>query len=342
MTKVVLPVHDTIINTFNLYGSITSMISNNGHCFQWIYNNFIQIRYVYDWDTFFFDNHHLLMDNCPWINHHVIPKFFIESKWDSIAEFIIDSLDKGNYVYLYVDRFHLSASVSSFNKNSNLHEIFIYGYDIIAKEFLVADNLAYGKYIRTVCTFEEIEQGYAAINSDNFSFINPNSHFFLNVHLLSLKEENEYSINIPQIAESINNYLDSALSVDVSFKEKALFGQKSIYYSVDRFVNQKPNSLDIRAFHLFWEHKKLMFDRIHYLIKENYLSDCQCLLEKYRNIRDTFETIRNMALKYNVTRDPIFFSRIQLRVSNVLIEERSILKEISEKLVQQSEPLYES
>lgn len=332
MTKVVLPIHDTIINTFNIYGSITSIISNNEKCFPWIYNNFIQIRYVYDWDTFFFDNHHLLMDSCPWINHHVIPKFFIESKWDSISEFIIDSLDKGNYVYLYVDRFYLSASVPNFKKRSNLHEIFIYGYDIKTKEFLVADNLEYGKYIRTVCTFEEIEQGYAAINSENFYFINSESHFFLNVHLFSLKDEGEYSINVPQIAKSINDYLDSELTIDVSFKEKTLFGQKCIYYSVDRFLNIKPESLDIRAFHLFWEHKKLMFDRINYLIKENYLPDGHYFVERYRNIRDAFESIRNMALKYNVTQNHTLFNRIQLRVSDVLIEEMSILKEISENL----------
>ncbi|WP_419888966.1 hypothetical protein [Paenibacillus xylanexedens] len=333
MTKVILPVHNTIIDTFNIYGSITSIISNNEKCFTWIYNNFIQLRYVYDWNTVFFDNHHLLMDNCPWLNHHVIPKFIVQQKWNCLTQFIKESLDNGSYVYLYIDRFHLSASKSNFKKKSNLHEIFIYGYNNESEEFFIADNLAYGKYIRAVCTFEEIEKGYAAINSEKFPYISSDNPFFHNIHLFNLKEEKEYNINIPQIAESIKNYLDSAPSIDLSFKEKTLFGQESIYFSVNRFEDQKPEPLDIRAFHLFWEHKKLMVDRINYLIKENYLSDCNYFVENYKSICDSFEYIRNMALKYNITQDLKLFYKIQLRVRDVLKEEMSVLNEVRDNLV---------
>ncbi|GJM73119.1 hypothetical protein HMSSN036_53350 [Paenibacillus macerans] len=54
MTRIELPMYDPIIDTYNIYGSITSVISNKEECWAWIYNNFIQIRYVYDWDATFF------------------------------------------------------------------------------------------------------------------------------------------------------------------------------------------------------------------------------------------------------------------------------------------------
>lgn len=325
MDKFELPVYDTIINTFNVYGSISSIISNQDKCLPWFYNNFIQIRYVYDWNTYFFDNHHLLLDNCPWINHHVIPKFIIENKWDSIIDFIIDSIKLGNYVYLYVDRFYISAS-KAYLKKSRLHEIFIYGYDMKTREFYVADNLADGKYIRTVCTFTEIEQGYTSIDSNN--------HFFLNIHLLSLKEEDDYFLNIPQITKSISNYLDSAFTTDVSFKERTLFGQNAILFSVDCITedNKEHALLDKRAFHLFWEHKQLMLSRIKYLIKEIHLSNVDHLVDNYKKTSLRFEVIRNMALKYNLKKDQNLLSRIRENIKDGLREEKLILENVLEIL----------
>ncbi|QKS45632.1 hypothetical protein HUB94_15205 [Paenibacillus cellulosilyticus] len=319
--KVELPVHDTIINTFNIYGSITSIISNKEQCWPWMYNNFIQIRYVYDWNVYFFDHHHLLIDNCPWLDHHVIPKYFIESKWNSIVELIIDSLNSGNYLYLFVDRYHISAAKEFYKKSPCIHEIFIYGYNIETRELLVADNLQNGKYIQTVCTFEEIELGYNAVDTDN--------NFYLDVHLLSLKEENKYNINISQIAQSLNNYLDSTCSMDVSFKERTLFGQKAILFSVENVADQK---IDIRAFHLFWEHKHLMFSRINYLIQHNVLSEGQCLLDSYRSIRDKFESLRNLALKYNITKENKLLTKIHSHIVEGLSEEKQILMEVKDRL----------
>ncbi|MFX3650433.1 MAG: hypothetical protein ACE3K2_13485 [Paenibacillus sp.] len=318
MVKMELPIQDTIINTFNVYGSISSILSNNKKCLPWFYNNFIQIRYVYDWDTFFFDNHHLLMDNCPWLNHHVVPRFVIESKWDSIVDFIVDSLKLGHYVYLYVDRYFISAS-TAYLKWSHLHEIFIYGFDWESKKFLIADNLSDGKYVQTECTFEEVAQGYNAMKGNN--------HFFLNIHLLSKKEEEEYTLNLPQIIMSIENYLNSVITLDVSFKEKTLFGQNAILFSVDKMIEDETKRLDKRAFHLFLEHKKLMLSRINYLIHENRLK-YEHVSESYKNIVRRFEIIQNMTLKYNKTKDQNSLSRIRNQISDGLNEEKLVLDEM--------------
>ncbi|WP_339255930.1 hypothetical protein MKZ12_17985 [Paenibacillus sp. FSL R5-0713] len=318
MVKIELPIQDTIINTFNVYGSISSIISNNKKCFPWFYNNFIQIRYVYDWDTFFFDNHHLLLDNCPWLNHHIVPRFVIESKWDSIVDFIVDSIKLGHYVYLYVDRYFISTS-KAYLKWSHVHEIFIYGFNSESKKFLIADNLSDGKYVQTECTFEEIAQGHNAIEVSN--------HFFLNIHLLSKKEEEEYTLNLPQIILSIENYLNSVITLDVSFKEKTLFGQNAILFSVDKMIKDENKLLDKRAFHLFLEHKKLMLSRINYLIHVNELK-YEHVSESYKDILRRFEIIKNLSLRYNITKDRDVLFRIRDQILDGLYEEKLILDEM--------------
>ncbi|TKJ93350.1 hypothetical protein PaeCFBP13512_02835 [Paenibacillus sp. CFBP13512] len=318
MTIIKLPVQETLLDTYNIYGSISSVVSYNKNSLPWFYNNFIQIRYVYDWNTFFFDNHHLLIDNCPWLNHYIIPRFFIESKWESITDFIIDSLKSHNYVYMYVDRYFISSS-KVYLKHSYWHEIFIYGFDSENRKFLVADNLSDGKYVHIECTFDEILKGYNAISSDN--------QFFLNVHLLSQKEETEYAVNIHQIILSLKNYLNSTITIDVSFKEKTIFGQEAILFSIDNTINNKTNLLDQRAFCLFYEHKKLMLNRIEFLISEEQ-SKLESVLECYKDIVKKFEIIKNMVLKYNKKIDYFFLLRIRKHIIEGLREEKKILEEM--------------
>ncbi|ETT32717.1 hypothetical protein C161_22189 [Paenibacillus sp. FSL R5-192] len=226
--------------------------------------------------------------------------FVIESKWDSIVDFIVDSLKLGN-------------KMVSFN------EIFIYGFNSGSKKFLIGDNLSDGKYVQTECTLEEIVQGYNAIKVNN--------HFFLNIHLLSKKEEEEYTLNLPQIIMSIENYLNSVIALDVSFKEKTLFGQNAILFSVDKIIKDENKLIDKRAFLLFLEHKKLMLSRINYLIHENGLK-CKHVLESYENIVRRFEIIKNRTLKYNVTKNQKLLFRIRDQILDGLYEEKFILDEM--------------
>lgn len=242
--------------------------------------------------------------------------FFIRQKWGSLTDMIIDSLNLNNYVYLYVDRFHIKK-YQGYKRKSLWHEIFIYGYDTERKVFLVADNLLEGKYIRTECSFNEVELGYSAINSNN--------HFFLNIHLLSVKDEKEFTIKVPQIIMSIDNYLNSSNSIDVSFKENVIFGRNVILHYAKRISQENEDKfLDRRAFHLFWEHKNLMLKRLLHLQKV-YIDINNELIENYKCVENNFLIIRNMTLKYNLTKNKSLLPRIHYEIINNLNREQDIL-----------------
>jgi hypothetical protein len=328
----ILQMNEPIINTYNIYGSILSMISNDKDIWPWVYNNFVQIRYVYDWNSYFFDNHHLLFDNCPWLYHYIIPRNIILAKWNSsIKSFIIDAINNNLYIYLYVDRYYISKS-NAYLKYSTLHEIFIYGYDIDENIVYVADNLLHGKYIKTKCSFDEIEKGYWSINSDN--------KFFLNIHAFERVEKYDLYFDLSQFITNIKNYIYSAKSIDVSFKEKCIFGMDSIYLIIDLLDKSLVDEnvyLDIRAFHLFWEHKLLMELRLKYMVDNSYLINGESFICGYNSLSKQYLIIRNLVLKYNITHKHDILLRISQLLKLGLETERTLLNELIQYLVKYSQ-----
>lgn len=314
--------NNLLINTFNAYASVLSIISrDNINISPWLYNNFIQIRYVHDWRTYFFDNHHLIFDHCPWINHHVIPRTILKNKWTSLHEFIIDAINESRYVCLYVDRYYISAS-KAYQKNHNWHEIFIFGYDLEKDTFLVADNLQEGKYIHTECSFNELDEGYDAVHSDN--------EFFHNIHLLGIKDELDYKFNLQQVASTLENYIYSNPTIDMSFKEKSTFGIDALNLTIETAVNCDPSSFhfDKRAFHLFWEHKKIMSLRLEYMYQLSFIPNGLELISSYKDLESSYLMLRNLVIKYNISNKNTLFEQIIGIFKNNIIKEKEVIYNI--------------
>ncbi|ADL53833.1 hypothetical protein [Clostridium cellulovorans] len=326
MNKKILHMNEPIINTYNSYGSILSMIADDENAWLWLYNNFIQIRYVYSWNSYFFDNHHLFFDNCPYFYHYNIPKSILLSKWNgSMKDFIVDSINGGLYIYLYVDRYYISES-SSYNRASEVHEVFIYGYDIEDNSVYIADNLLDGKYIRTKVPFEEIENGYFNIKYK--------VDFFLNLHLFKKSEGAIVNFDFEQVVSSINNYLYSKKTIDVSFSEKCIFGLDAVERIVDILDNvsvQEDMYLDIRALHLFYEHKLLMKLRLEYMVNKGFLVNGEKFIEAYSSLNKNYGTIRNLALKYNITKMNNILLRISELLKDQIATEKMVLNELLDR-----------
>ncbi|MEK3707939.1 hypothetical protein MKY87_28175 [Paenibacillus sp. FSL R7-0198] len=318
--------NNPLINTFNVYASVLSIIGrDNINISPWLYNNFIQIRYVYDWHTYFFDNHHQIFDQCPWINHHVIPETILKNKWTSLHEFIIDAINESRYVYLYVDRYYISAS-KAYQKNHNWHEIFIFGYDLEKGTFHVADNIQEGKYIHAECSFSELNEGYNAMNSDN--------EFFHNVHLLGIKEEHEYKFNLQQVASTLENYVYSKPTIDMSFKEKSIFGIDALNLTIKSAVNSDPSSFrfDKRAFHLFWEHKKMMTLRLEYMYQLSLIPNGLELISSYKELESRYLMLRNLVIKYNISKKNTLCEQIIEILKSNINKEKEVIYNILGKI----------
>ncbi len=315
-----LSMSEPLIYTYNIYGSIFSMISDDPAIWPWVYNNFIQIKYVVDWRSFYFDNHYLLFDNCPWLTHSIIPRRMLESS-TSLVNFIIECINNKSYIYLYIDRYYISKS-SVFNTKHIWHELLIYGYDLDNKVFYIADNLGNGKYIKTECTFNELEKGYWAIDSD--------VEFYHNIHLFDKHYEDGINLDTEQILLTLENYLFSKKTINMYVKEKTLYGIDTISLLMEHLGNCSSGDLwlDTRAFHLFWEHKKLMVSRLEYLKRNSNLVIDDKIIEGYESLKNSYLINRNLALKFNTTRNyDLIVPKLIHNISSALTTEKRLLGE---------------
>lgn len=146
--KVVLNVKYPIVNCYPATSNALAILQNYEEVEGWIFNNFIQMfsTDLYTIDYFDFDVY-----NCPFINYGEMSYEFIKNR-DRLYTMIIEMLDAGYYVSVYVD----SAMLKIYNMQYGLHQLFIYGVDKCKGIFFCADHFHNGIYSFQQCFIKEV------------------------------------------------------------------------------------------------------------------------------------------------------------------------------------------
>ncbi|MEK5034056.1 hypothetical protein MKY96_21575 [Paenibacillus sp. FSL R7-0302] len=322
MSKKLLEVHKPLLSTSNVYGTLLSIISDDERIRPWIYSNFIQIRYVIDWDVYFFDNHDFLIDICPYINKSTLDRSLI-TQWTSFKDFIIHAIDNDFYVWCHLDRFYIPG-YDEYLKQSNFHETLIYGYDINENTVYFSDNMADGAFKNSTCSFEIIE----AANKEVYRERN----FISRVILLKKNNKTDnYTINREYIIDGLQRLLFSKRSFDLINNEVlCIYGLDVYHHLSSRITNRKEDlpKLDIRVFHLLWEHKKLMVMRLEYLNQISCLVNAQDLVKESKALDVKSYITRNMVLKYNMKPNKDSLESINRELISIRNNEQILLERI--------------
>ncbi len=306
--KKILPVHQPIVTTFTAYGAIFSILPESA--LPWIVNNFIQINYVYDWNVVTFDGHKLLMSNCPSIDYfNDEGDYYDEGSFSELKEKIIQSIDKDEYLYIYVDRFFVECS-DYYQKYHMPHEIFVYGYDLSSDIVYVGDNLQKGKFVFDTCSFYSILKAYCVLQAD--------FKFFKVIRKLRVCENNTCMLNINQIKYGLEVYLNSSETYTiVGESSKMNYGIKIIDDINKKILNNKGEDIDIRFFQLLYEHKLLMDMRVKFLINCGHIDQDKINVKKFEEIKDNAMILRNLVLKYNLSKKEGLLSSIHSRLCEI-------------------------
>lgn len=81
-----------------------------------------------------------------YIKEYEVSKTLIDKKWDDIMKAVIDIIDLDQYVYLDINTSYIS-NYKSFKQNQ-IHDLFIYGYNLEKKVIYVADFFENGVLIK--------------------------------------------------------------------------------------------------------------------------------------------------------------------------------------------------
>lgn len=112
----ILPMHEPALTTYNVYGSIFSIIGDEEYL-PWMYEHFIGIAINKVDDTPYFTDHFSFFEYsehscCPWIKVERLIHKQIEQVFNnmSVIDVIKEALAMQKYVWLYLDQYYISSS----------------------------------------------------------------------------------------------------------------------------------------------------------------------------------------------------------------------------------------
>jgi hypothetical protein len=324
--------------------TLTAALSHK-EAYSWFFNNYIQlyVRDHHNVDFFEIGDFEMFI---PHLSYQCISRDIISNKWSSFTEFAIDSIDLGYYLHTLVNQYFIRAS-GAYKKRLYPHSLFIYGYNLEQKEFYIADFFNM-KYSFQKASFLEVEKAYNYIdlykNIDDIGGVKLFKYRDVKSDLTACvfhNNEDGYVFDIYTVINFINDYIHSQNSYKlywISAKDyNAMSFGISVYgclcdYLSKVVFNNKKLYIDHRPFHVLLDHKNIMILRIQYLADNGYLPDYIPVSKAYLDIKNKVTIVRNLVLKYNVTKNNVLLNRAANLLRSIKLEEELALRDLLKKI----------
>ena len=215
-------------------------------------------------------------------------------------KFIKETIDDGWYIYTDADMFYIDGS-DVYNMYHYTHDLMIYGYDeenvyiyMYDKNKLVSHTVNYDKFLR----------GYYSEYC--------NEKFYRNRAILFKPNNKECIVNINKIRWHMHDYLNG---VETFAREcPNIFNPDSLtmhgintYAEFDNLFDYimecEKKYLRRTDIYCFYEHKRVMFDRVKYLKGNNVLSASEGLVDEFNEIQRLSQIFMMFGLKLNTLQD---------------------------------------
>ncbi len=293
----------------------------------WVHNYFVQLQY------------NIHNKNCSFNFYKgevEFPRLYFDSECISkatlldfhipITEFIKYKIENGYYVRFDLDGYYL-PNQRTYQKEHFWHDILIYGYaDGI---FQTAGYDAQMRYGAAVISEDVIK---AAFYSKLFSERSiPGKNITLFRRGISGRK---LEIDTMLIYDQLFDYIYSGNTAErYGFYDPT--GGKKIFglSACEQLKNLLGGySLDVRPFHILWEHKVCMQARIQFLSDSGLISDKKKEIKLYQKLVHDAFLIRNKVLKVMVKYDVESVEHIQNMLDKLIYEEKCLLVGLLEEM----------
>jgi hypothetical protein len=284
VSQKILPMKYPPITSFHYHADLLSVLLNYDQCLPWFYNNFIQLFIHSNVEILDGIREGIILDfytpysnwkNCPHIYYQRINRNFVSKKWNSIIDFIIDTIDMDYYVYLDADQFFIPENTWCYKKVHKIHDMFIYGYDFQKKILYFTEYLTEArKYTYSRVTFLDFEKSYNSM----LQIMQLNKNKIGNANGIEMISYRKYKLDYQFDISLAIDYLEDYLTGRNTYKRfrspntqwymECNFGIK-IYENIIKILKlilQKETRIDQRFFHVLWDHKKIMLLRIKFIL----------------------------------------------------------------------------
>jgi len=209
-----------------------------------------------------------------------------------------------------------------------MHNTFIRGYDNDNKNILIKDF--YGVYKEHSIGYSEFND---AFKNRHDKSLNPGPYTIM----LFEPQDSAYKLDIELTKRFLADYLngtDSFSRMTHNYKIKNKEYEYGLNYYNLLLKRIKNKSIDIRAFHVLYDHKRLMLVRLEYLNGMQCITggDFASIYDGYRRIRQDTLIMRNMALKYNINKDEGYLQSIVKKCADIKEEDAALTERLIKAL----------
>jgi hypothetical protein len=327
--KNVLPLYETPIAGYLHHAFPLSIMPGHPDFQPWFYSNYIQLYCSKDFTQldcplnfyFYQDYNHYPLLECNRFNRELLGE-----KWN-FYQAIQHAIDKGYYIVCFVDEFYIPGS-RFFSKAHVSHDLMIYGYDTEHHTLHIAGFLDH-KYSTSTIAFEDFHEAFLHADWNDLEYV---KYFYL----IKRNEDVSYAFNIELTIHSLEDYL----SADTRSHTTFFYSYKPIAFGVDVYTylvksvkdaTERQGTADIRPIHILWEHKKIMADRLSYLVRQHYISQ-KDLYAGFKNVVDAVNNLRVALLKSRATMKPVNAGFFEEKLLHAAQTEISILRSVTDEL----------
>ncbi len=337
--KKILPVKYPVITGHPSTAGLFSVLGNCEKTNAWIFSNYIQIAVGIrngnifaggSVDAIILPAYHA-EKTCPYIIHSLLTRDTVASIDNNILDFIIKMIDAENYIYLVADQQYFI----DIHEEAFPHDMFIYGYDLESESFYAADFTFSdtGKYIYKEISMQGFKKGYEVITEkDDFYYYERGG-----VGLFHFDSNAYYNFDIEFVKEQIREFLNSIdyserfRSADNPF-EKREYGARA-YDLLGSFLrDDKGEHRGVRkSLSVLRDHKKLMVDRLQYMMKNGYINN-ENLIVEYEDIYKRQNQLLLLFIKYELTKNYRYVEKVASDMDILKLKEVDCLKELLNEL----------
>lgn len=340
----VLPFKYPLITSWTWTAGVFAILDNYLNCTDWLYNNFIQL-FCEEYDDFVsvhYVPHVDVFSLCPFLHSTLIPRSLLSELKIDIVDFVRTCINLEYYVYCFVD----VQYISEFAKERFLHELMVYGYS--DGNFLVADFTLSNshKYTFSSVSFENLKKAYNSVKKEEDEMqdgIAGNGGVFI----FSIEKEAQYDFSFKLFLNYLEDYINccdrSGLYRTYDLNKPSKYNKDlrgvsygiAIYDTIQRYyqhVLEGKQYFMKQPLHVLYDHKVLMIKRLHYLKSSKKIVVSQEIIEGYERFLKKIEIIRNMGIKYAISRNSDVLLNIVRTLKLIKEEEYCLLAKLIKQL----------
>ncbi len=306
-TKRTLEIHRPIIAQLPQNAALLSIVGNTGDEYEWIMNNFVNIRInpEIQYDDFHRND---MWYNCYHIEDNSLSKdFILEVINYGFSDFLVNCIDKGYYAFPFINK----KNIAAYNYGADMrHSPLVFGYDSVEKTFDIMDFFRGRSYGIAKASFAEMNN--AVLYSEEDYDWYPYRMF----HIIKKKKGYQYEFSIPDLIRKLEDYYQSRemntgyyqfqtndMEEQLYFHvmeayESMNYGLKCYDVIMELIVSRK---IWLRVLCLIYSHKKIMKLRIEYLHQKYVLDDYDALMRICIRAEHLSLISQNLYLKSRMT-----------------------------------------